>query len=87
MDASVICAIVVAVISGGSSVIATLVSSHATRQVLEWRIKSLEEKQDVYNDLQNRMIVVEQNIKSAKHRLDSVENNVNTILKGGVYEN
>lgn len=39
-------------------------------------IKRLETKQDRYNNLQERTAAVESSVKSAHHRLDSLENKV-----------
>lgn len=40
---------------------------------IEEHIKRLEEKQDKHNCLIERMVAVEQSIKSAHHRIDSLE--------------
>lgn len=39
---------------------------------IEHQILRLEEKQDKHNNLIERMVVVEQSVKSAHHRLDGV---------------
>ena len=41
---------------------------------IENQIKRLEEKQDKHNSLIERMVVVEQSVKSAHHRIDGIEN-------------
>lgn len=40
---------------------------------IEEHIKRLEDKQDKHNCLIERMVAVEQSIKSAHHRIDSLE--------------
>ena len=41
---------------------------------IEEHIKRLEEKQDKHNSLIERMVVVEQSVKSAHKRIDGIEN-------------
>lgn len=43
------------------------------KEVVREDIKRLEDKQDKYNCLKDRMLVVEQSTKSAHHRLDGME--------------
>lgn len=40
---------------------------------IEEHIKRLEEKQDKHNSLIERMVIVEQSVKSAHHRIDEIE--------------
>ena len=40
------------------------------------KLNALEKKQDKHNGLMERMVVVEQSTKSAHHRLDSMEREV-----------
>lgn len=40
------------------------------------RLRYLEEKMDVHNKLQDRMVVVEQSAKSAHHRLDDLKEEI-----------
>lgn len=40
---------------------------------IEEHIKRLEEKQDKHNSLIERMVVVEQSVKAAHHRIDEIE--------------
>jgi tetrahydromethanopterin S-methyltransferase subunit G len=56
--------------------IAYLVSAISTVSVVLWRIKELEKKVEKHNGLVERMIVVEQSTKSAHHRLDRMEKEV-----------
>ncbi len=44
-----------------------------TLKYIEEHIKRLEDKQDKHNCLVERMVAVEQSVKSAHHRLDSFE--------------
>jgi hypothetical protein len=39
---------------------------------IELRLKALEVKQDKHNKLIERMVVVEQSVKSAHHRIDEI---------------
>ena len=41
---------------------------------IEQQIARLEEKQDKHNSLIERMVVVEQSVKAAHHRIDGIEN-------------
>lgn len=52
----------------GGSIIGILTANQLTK----YRIEQLEEKVNKHNNLVERMIVVEQSIKSAHHRIDEV---------------
>jgi tetrahydromethanopterin S-methyltransferase subunit G len=53
-----------------------LVTLSATGGAILWRIKELEKKVEKHNGLVERMVVVEQSTKSAHHRLDHIEKEV-----------
>lgn len=47
------------------------------RELIEYRFKSLETKQDKYNHLQERTIKNESSAASAHHRIDTLEKRLN----------
>lgn len=79
-------AVIVALITAGASVICQLIISakqgernriqnESSQKIIEYKIDKLTEKQEKYNNLQERIALVEASTKSAHHRLDSLENN------------
>lgn len=80
-------AVIVALITAGASVICQLIISakqgernriqnESSQKIIEYKIDKLTEKQEKYNNLQERIALVEASTKSAHHRLDSLENNI-----------
>lgn len=72
--------IVVALISGGSalivSVVTNLMSASATRKLLEYRLGLVEQKQDrletkvdKHNEVQDRVMLLEYDLKNIKERM------------------
>lgn len=47
----------------------------ASNKLINYRIQQLEEKVEKHNNLVERMVLVETEVKSAQHRLDSLEHN------------
>ena len=77
-------AVVVALITAAASVIAQLLISRTnsakfqqsqldTQNFLEYKIDRLTEEQKKYNNLQERVAIAERDIKSAHHRIDTIE--------------
>lgn len=80
-------AVIVALITAGASVICQLIISakqgernriqnESSQKIIEYKIDKLTEKQEKYNNLQERIALAEASTKSAHHRLDSLENNI-----------
>lgn len=65
-------AVLVALITGGlafaGSVIATIVANNKTL----YRIEQLEKKQDKYNNLQERTLLLEKDVKHIYYELDEI---------------
>lgn len=73
-------AIVVALISGGFSLLGTIAGILASSKLTAYRIEQLEKKVDKHNQviervyiLEKRDAVVEEEIKVANHRIDDLE--------------
>ena len=73
-------AIVVALISGGFSLLGTIAGILASSKLTAYRIEQLEKKVDKHNQviervyiLEKRDAVVEEEIKVANHRMDDLE--------------
>lgn len=60
--------VITIIISGSIQVIGLILNSNLTR----YRIEQLEKKVDKHNCLLERMVAVEQSVKSAHHRLDDI---------------
>lgn len=76
--------IVVALISGSSallvSVVTNLMSASATRKLLEYRLGLVEQKQDrletkvdKHNEVQDRVLLLENELKNIKERMKGVD--------------
>ena len=61
------------------SLVGTLGGSYlgvlASNKLINYRIQQLEKKVEKHNNLVERMVLVETEVKSAQHRLDSLEHN------------
>ena len=73
-------AIVVAVITGGLTLLGTIISNSSNHSKTIYRIEQLEKKQDIHNGIIERMYKVEKAIeilddrqKSANHRISDLE--------------
>lgn len=73
-------AILVAVITGGLTLIGTIISNSSNHSKTMYRIEQLEKKQDIHNGVIERMYKVEKAIeilddrqKSANHRISDLE--------------
>ena len=83
-------AVIVALITAAASVICQLIIStksaqrtqiqqESTQKLLEYKIDKLAEKQDKYNNLQERVALAERDIRVANHRIDDLERKVESI--------
>lgn len=82
-------AIIVALITAGASVVCQVIISVknaqrteaqqiSDRKLLEYKIDKLCEKQEKYNNLQERVALSERDIRVANHRIDGLERKVET---------
>ena len=65
-------AIIVALITGGIAVICNIITVISTTNKTLYRIEQLEKKQDKYNNLQERTILNENNIKYIFNEIDDI---------------
>ena len=65
-------AIIVAIITGGIAVICNIITVISTNNKTLYRIEQLEKKQDKYNNLQERTLLNENNIKHIFNEIDDI---------------
>ena len=68
-------AIVVALLSLVGTLGGSFLGVLASNKLINYRIQQLEKKVEKHNNLVERMVLVETEVKSAQHRLDSLEHN------------
>lgn len=80
MSEAIIVALITAVASVGAQLIISRTSSAKFQQAqldsqkfLEYKIDKLAEKQEKYNNLQERVALIEKDIRVANHRIDDLE--------------
>lgn len=66
-------AIIVALITGGIAVICNIITVISSNNKTLYRLDQLEKKQDKYNNLQERMINAEKDIKVIKEDVDELK--------------
>ena len=62
-----------ALISGAVAIVSGLISGLISSKLTAYRVEQLEKKVDKHNGLVERMVVVEQSVKAAHHRLNGLE--------------
>ena len=67
--------IVVALLSLVGTLGGSFLGGLASNKLINYRIQQLEKKVEKHNNLVERMVLVETEVKSAQHRLDSLEHN------------
>lgn len=67
--------IVVALLSLVGTLGGSFLGALASNKLINYRIQQLEKKVEKHNNLVERMVLVETEVKSAQHRLDSLEHN------------
>ena len=67
--------IVVALLSLVGTLGGSFLGVLASNKLINYRIQQLEKKVEKHNILVERMVLVETEVKSAQHRLDSLEHN------------
>lgn len=66
-------AIAVALITGAVMLIGNIVTAYYQNQKTLYRIEQLEKKQDKYNNLQERMLAAEKDIKHIYYEIDEMK--------------
>ena len=64
--------IIVAVLSMFGTAFGSIIGVMTANKLSNYRIEQLEKKVEKHNNLCDRMIIVEQSVKSAHHRLDEL---------------
>lgn len=67
--------IVVALLSLVGTLGGSFLGVLASNKLINYRLQQLEKKVEKHNNLVERMVLVETEVKSAQHRLDSLEHN------------
>lgn len=66
-------AVLVALITGGLMLIGNIITAYVTNQKTLYRIEQLEKKQDRYNNLQERVLAAEKDIKHIFYEIDEIK--------------
>lgn len=69
-------AVVIALLSLGGTALGSLGGVVASAKLVNFRLAALETKVEKHNNLVERMVAVEQSVKSAHHRLDGLHEEV-----------
>lgn len=68
-----LCSVLVALITGGLTLIGVLVANNKNQAVMQTRIDELTREVREHNNFARRMPVVEEKISAINHRLDDLE--------------
>ncbi len=68
--------VMIGAFSLAGSALGTLAGIVTSSKLTNYRIKQLEKKVDKHNQLVERMVVVEQSVKSAHHRIDDLRKGI-----------
>lgn len=66
--------IIVAIVTGGLMLIGNILTAYYTNQKTLYRIEQLERKQEKYNNIQERILANEKDIKHIYHEIDDIKN-------------
>ena len=66
--------VLTALISGGVTLVGTIIAVFAANSKTLYRIEQLEKKQDKYNNLQERTLTNENNIKHIYYEIEEIKN-------------
>lgn len=66
-------AVIVALITGGLALIGSVIATVFTNNKTLYRIEQLEKKQDRYNNLQERVVMNENDIKHIYYEIDEIK--------------
>lgn len=76
MDPSVLATIISSIIAGLVALIVASIQHNKTAALMGYRLDVLEKKMDKHNQLQDRMIVQERDMKTAFSRIDELRSDV-----------
>lgn len=65
--------VIVALITGGLALIGSVIATVFTNNKTLYRIEQLEKKQDRYNNLQERVVMNEKDIKHIYYEIDEIK--------------
>lgn len=68
-------AVIVALITGAVMLIGNIITAYYQNQKTIYRIEQLEKKQDRYNNIQERILAAEKDIKHIYYEIDEVKKN------------
>ena len=71
-------AVIVALITGGLTLLGVMISNGRTQAVLETKVEELAREVREHNNFARRMPVVEEQIKVINHRVEAIENKIKT---------
>lgn len=66
-------AVIVALITGGLLFLGNLITAYYQNQKTLYRIEQLEKKQDRYNNIQERVLAAEKDIKHIYYEIDEIK--------------
>lgn len=66
-------AVIVAIITGGLTLIGSVIATVFTNNKTLYRIEQLEKKQDKYSNLQERVLITEKDIKHIYYEIDEIK--------------
>lgn len=66
-------AVIVAIITGGLALFGSVIATVFTNNKTLYRIEQLEKKQDRYNNLQERVLLNEKDIKHIYYEIDEIK--------------
>lgn len=69
-------AIIVAIITGGLALLGSVISNYYNNSKTLYRIGELEKKQDKYNNLQERTLINEKDIKHIYYEIDEIKEKI-----------
>ena len=66
-------AVFVALITGGVMLVGNIITAYYQNQKTIYRIEQLEKKQDRYNNLQERVLAAEKDVKHIYYEIDEIK--------------
>lgn len=81
MNVNIIGEVVVAILALIGSVIGSALANNKTQALIGYRIDELEKKVEKHNQVVERTVVLERDMKTAFNRIDEVSNDVKELRK------
>lgn len=81
MNTNIIGEVVVAVLALIGSVIGSALANNKTQALIGYRIDELEKKVEKHNQVVERTVILERDMKTAFNRIDEVSNDVKELRK------